>query len=542
MFRIKDAKMKIVCLIFFITGIQVSCTTLTEPAPMVTSQPSSLLPTVTPNLPNTPTETETLPPPISPDPIITIPNGNPADLDGTISADEWKNAKQESFSDGSELLLMHNEGYLYLGIRANTPGMIVGNIFIDQNDQVSIFHSSAALGTAIYEKRSDGWEQIQAFSWRCRSANNSPSAKAEREAFFQQEHWLANNSRMGTPQELEYKIAMPEGSLRIAATFTRASETSTRIYWPTSLEDDSTVQPQGEYPTTMQFSPTTWMAIVADNIGKSIQISTEPRLRSLDQMTMIFVPSGIFQMGSTEAEVMDAIAFCEQHYSICNDWFYMREYPQHIVSLDSFWIDQTEVTNAQYRKCVEAGICTEPATCKKGEFTYYDTEQMDHPVVCVSWGDAQNYCEWVGARLPSEAEWEYAFRGEQNLIYPWGNAFDGTKLNYCDVNCELSHADDRYNDHYVKTAPVGSHPEDVSWCGAFDLSGNISEWVADWSESYSGGSELNPTGPISGTEKILRGCNWYFQPAYCRGAARPSALPDTRFDYLGFRCASSDLP
>ena len=368
MFRIKDVNMKIVCLIFFITGIQASCTTLTEPAPMVTRQPFSLLPTVTPNLPNTPTETETLPPPISPDLIITIPNGNPADLDGIISADEWKNAKQESFSDGSELLLMHNEGYLYLGIRANTPGMIVGNIFIDQNDQVSIFHSSAALGTAIYEKRSDGWEQIQAFSWRCRSANNSPSAKAEREAFFQQEHWLANNSRMGTPQELEYKIAMPEGSLRIAATFTRASETSTRIYWPTSLEDDSTVQPQGEYPTTMQFSPTTWMAIVADNIGKSIQISTEPRLRSLDQMTMVFVPSGIFQMGSTEAEVMDAIAFCEQHYSICNDWFYMREYPQHIVSLDSFWIDQTEVTNAQYRKCVEAGICTEPATCKKGEF------------------------------------------------------------------------------------------------------------------------------------------------------------------------------
>ena len=276
MFRIKNVNIKIVCLIFFITGTQAGCATLTEPAPTVTSQPSSLLPTVTPNLPNMPTETETLPPPISPDLIITIPNGNPADLDGTISADEWKNAKQESFSDGSELLLMHNEGYLYLGIRANTPGMIVGNIFIDQNDQVSIFHSSAALGTAIYEKRSDGWEQIQAFSWRCRSANNSPSAKAEREAFFQQEHWLANNSRMGTAQELEYKIAMPEGLLRIAVSFTRASDTSTRIYWPTSLVDDSTVQPQGEYPTTMQFSPATWMTVKTDKTGNHTQSPTDP--------------------------------------------------------------------------------------------------------------------------------------------------------------------------------------------------------------------------------------------------------------------------
>jgi len=542
MFQIKNFNVKMICLFIIISGIQTACSASIEQEPMVTNLPSSLPPTITPTAVITPTETEAPPPTVSTDLIVNIPNGSPPTLDGTISPEEWNEAKQELFSDGSELLIVHHEGYLYLGIRANTPGMIVGNIFIDQEDQVSILHSSAALGTAIYEKRSDTWEQTQAFSWRCRSTSNSPSAIAEREEFLQQDDWVANNSRIGIPQELEYKIAMPNGSLRLAVTFTRASDISTRIYWPVSLEDDCTKQPQGEYPTIMQFAPSTWMTVLVDKTGENIQPPAETQLRPLDQMTMVFVPGGTFQMGSTEAEVMDALAFCKQHYNFCNDWFYMREHPQHIVTLDHFWIDQTEVSNAQYRLCVEAGTCAEPTPCKKGEPSYYDAVKTDHPVVCVSWDDAQAYCEWAGARLPSEAEWEYAFRGEQNLIYPWGNIFDGVKLNYCDVNCELSHADDHYDDHYVNTAPVGSYPEDVSWCGALDMSGNISEWVNDWSGSYSSESELNPTGPTSGAEKILRGCNCYSQPAYCRGAARPFVSPDTRFDNLGFRCASSVSP
>ena len=540
MFPTKNSKVKTICLVIVISVIQNACATTTESEPIVTKQPSPLPPTSTPMVLNTHKDTPI--PTMLADLIVNIPNGNSPTLDGTISPDEWNDARQESFSDGSELLIMHHEGYLYMGIRANPPDMIVGNIFIVHKDQVSILHSSAALGTAIYEKRSDTWEQTQAFSWRCRSTGNSSSAIAEREAFLQDEHWVANNSRMGIPQELEYKIAMPDSSLRLAVTFTRASDLSTRIYWPIWIEDDCTKQPQGEYPTTMQFSPTTWMTVIADNTGNSAQPSNETQVRSLDQMAMVFVPGGTFQMGSTEAEVIDALAFCRQHYNFCNDWFYMREYPQHAVTLEDFWIDRTEISNAQYRLCVEAGICAEPATCKKGAPTYNDVGKSDHPVVCVSWDDAWNYCKWAGIRLPSEAEWEYAFRGEQNLIYPWGNTFDGTKLNYCDVNCELSHADDHYDDHYVNTAPVGSYPEDVSWCGALDMSGNVSEWVADWSESYASEPELNPAGPNSGAEKILRGCNYHSQPAYCRGAARPFVSPDTRFDNLGFRCASSVSP
>ncbi len=181
-----------------------------------------------------------------------------------MSADEWGDAKRELFSDGSELLLKHHDGYLYLGIRASKPGMIVGNIFVNHGDRVSILHSSAALGTAIYEKGADGYRQTQDFVWRCRNSGSSPSAQAERDAFLEQEGWVADNSYMGTPQELEYKIAMPNGSLRLAVTFTPASDVSARIYWPVSLADDCTKSPQGEFPKNMQFSPSTWAMVMAD--------------------------------------------------------------------------------------------------------------------------------------------------------------------------------------------------------------------------------------------------------------------------------------
>jgi len=532
MVHIKGFNFKGVFLTFVLSGILNACASGTRPGVTATNLPS-VPPSPLPTLPNVDVETET---PAPADLVIAIPNGNPPTLDGTISADEWNGARREQFSDGSELLLKYHDGYLYLGIRANAPGMIVGNIFVSQGDRVSILHSSAALGTAIYEKSADGFQQAQDFAWRCRSSSNSPSAQAERDAFLQQEGWMADNSYMGTPEELEYKIAMPNGSLRLAVTFTPASDVSERIYWPIGLEDDCIKPPQGEFPKTMQLSPFTWAMVTADDSG------TQTRIRTLDQMTMVLVLGGTFQMGSTEAEVGEAIDFCKQHYNICNDWFYMREIPQHPVTVSDFWLDQTEVSNAQYRLCAQAGICTEPINCKKGKPTYPDAENSDYPVVCVGWEDARTYCEWTGARLPTEAEWEYSFRGEQNLIYPWGNLFDGEKMNYCDANCTLPHADVSYDDGFVKAAPVGSFPQDLSWCGALDLSGNVSEWVADWSGSYSSAAELNPIGPSSGTDKILRGCNWYFQPAYCRSAARPSAPPDTRYDYLGFRCASSVLP
>ena len=224
-----------------------------------------------------------------------------------------------------------------------------------------------------------------------------------------------------------------------------------------------------------------------------------------DKQTMLLVPGGSFQMGSTEAEISDAIDLCREHYHICNEWYYERESPQHTVSLDDFWIDQTEVTNAQYRLCVEAGVCPAPSTCKKGEPTFNDPDKADHPVVCVNWEEAQSYCQWTGARLPTEAEWEYAFRGTAGLIYPWGNEFDGTDLNYCDANCSQSHADERFDDGYSLTAPVGSYPQGVNWSGVLDMGGNVSEWVADWYGEYSPDTAANPSGSINRDREIAQG-------------------------------------
>lgn len=261
--------------------------------------------------------------------------------------------------------------------------------------------------------------------------------------------------------------------------------------------------------------------------------------RPADGMRMVYVPSGTFQLGSTETQIMEAIALCQEHYAICNRWYYEREGPQHSVSLEDFWFDQIEVSNAQYRLCVDAGVCAEPTTCKKGEATFGDPEKADHPVVCVNWEEAQAYCQWAGGRLPTEAEWEFAFRGEEGLIYPWGDAFDGSKLNYCEKNCDQSHADDRFDDGYARTAPVGSYPQGASWCGALNLGGNVSEWVADWFGDYPPEGVSNPSGPSTGNEKMVKGCSWFFHPAYCRGALRASVDPEIRFDYLGFRCAKS---
>ena len=122
---------------------------------------------------------------------------------------------------------------------------------------------------------------------------------------------------------------------------------------------------------------------------------------------MLYVPAGEFMMGLTAA---DTEAFAD-------------EKPPHPVYLDAFWIDRTEVTKAQYQRCVEAGVCAAPSCSGTGK--------GDHPVVCVRWQDASKYCAWAGRRLPTEAEWEKAARGTDGGKYPWGNdAPDCSRVNY----------------------------------------------------------------------------------------------------------------
>jgi formylglycine-generating enzyme required for sulfatase activity len=283
--------------------------------------------------------------------------------------------------------------------------------------------------------------------------------------------------------------------------------------------------------------------------------------RPADEMAMVYVPGGTFQMGSTDAEIEAAFDECERTHGSgeCQRSQYGDESPKHTVTLDDFWIDQTEVSVFQFRRFVaETGYETDaeredgswlPTTAGEPGWVYgvnwhhpegSDSSAQDkHPVVLVSWNDASAYCEWTGARLPTEAEWQYAARGEQGYIYPWGDTFDGVRLNFCDTNCTADHKNTHYDDGYERIAPVGSYPTGASWCGALDMVGNVWEWVADWYDDYPFEAQTNPTGPATGDAKVLLGGAWGFSQRNVRAANRIGIPPDARGDATGFRCAVS---
>ena len=197
-------------------------------------------------------------------------------------------------------------------------------------------------------------------------------------------------------------------------------------------------------------------------------------------------------MGSDEAEVDFALAQCKNYGANCAHRYFSVEMPLHTVRLDSFWLDMTEVTSSQYQGCVLDGAC-EPAGCSSAG--------ADYPVVCVPWEKAAAYCRWAGARLPTEAEWEYAARGAGRLRYPWGDDFSGTLLNYCDSSCTLSKQDNEFDDGYAE------------------------------------GEQLNPTGPETGSRRVARGGSWHASPDHVRSALRTHLGPSDTVDHAGFRCA-----
>ena len=227
--------------------------------------------------------------------------------------------------------------------------------------------------------------------------------------------------------------------------------------------------------------------------------------RCSDGMVMVFVPSGSFLMGSM-AEDTEAL---------------YNEFPQHEVHLVNFWLDRTEVTNAQYNQCVTASVCaaSEPLN---------DHFSDETPVQGINWLDADVYCRWVGGQLPTEAQWEYAARGPDGRRFPWGDSPpDGSLANF--------------NRNVGTTTPVGHYPAGASWVGALDMAGNVQEWVADWYDSdyYSSSPHDNPTGPVSGNFnnfKVLRGGSWGGGARYVRGAYRYNVSASVRSHFIGFRC------
>lgn len=246
--------------------------------------------------------------------------------------------------------------------------------------------------------------------------------------------------------------------------------------------------------------------------------------RGVDEMEMVYVPEGTFLMGSDFN--LDPLAETD-------------EIPQRLVRLDRFWIDRTEVTNAQFSEFLnsngnrfEGGVewinlNDTNVKIELNDLTYSPKAGFsNHPVNLVSWHGAEAYCEWVGGALPSEAQWEYAARGSNGNIFPWGNQ---------EPTCNLA----QFGGCGGLIEVSSLSPEGDSWVGAADMSGNVWEWVVDWYDEgyYENGSTNEPTGPSSGTEKVLRGGGWYrVEPIYFRSANRFKRSPIDSDVLTGFRC------
>jgi formylglycine-generating enzyme required for sulfatase activity len=237
----------------------------------------------------------------------------------------------------------------------------------------------------------------------------------------------------------------------------------------------------------------------------TLELEPEDTATQVAPDDMVLVPAGHFLMGSSSGQLV--------------------ERPEHPVFLDAFYVDQFEVTNAQYRECVRDRSCTQGGANSNTRQGYRDDLVYDdYPVINVTWDQANAYCVWAGKHLPSEAQWEYAASGSENLTWPWGSTFDVEKT-------AAGESD---------TQPVGSYPDGASVFGVYDLAGNVNEWVADeFSEDYY--AESPPSNPLSldvSAGRLYRGGSFgtrdgsFYTSSYRFGNIRTFSDTD-----LGFRCA-----
>jgi formylglycine-generating enzyme required for sulfatase activity len=238
----------------------------------------------------------------------------------------------------------------------------------------------------------------------------------------------------------------------------------------------------------------------------------EPSIASGPDPGMMLVPAGPFWRGCNSA--IDSQCQSDESPGAC-------------VTVSSFEIDTTEVTQSAYADCVTAGSCLAPSTSASLECQYAPAQTPSEPVNCVDWSSATAYCAWAGKRLPTEAEWEKSARGTDGRVYPWGSASPTCSLaNYGSCGDVLTN--------------VGSDPAGSSPYGLEDLGGSVWEWIADWyaADAYSTAGP-DPTGPPSGTLRVKRGGGYLYAADALRTSHRYPNDPTGRYGDLGFRCAKS---
>jgi formylglycine-generating enzyme required for sulfatase activity len=240
---------------------------------------------------------------------------------------------------------------------------------------------------------------------------------------------------------------------------------------------------------------------------------------------MVRIPAGTFIMGSDKKVDRNA---------------YPAEFPQRNVYLDAYEIDKYEVTTVQYLKFVLA-TNRDPLIDWQYDGGNFQETMASHPVMHVSWFDAEAYCKWAGKRLPTSAEWEKAARGEDGRIYPWGNEPAGlSRANFgrTGLSGPVRDRPERLL-LYPPIISVDKYENSVSPYGLFQMAGNVAEWTADWYDPkyYKTAPDRNPKGPDKGTQRAFRGGAWIDSTPSVRPAQRNGTDPNTKMNWLGFRCA-----
>ena len=287
-------------------------------------------------------------------------------------------------------------------------------------------------------------------------------------------------------------------------------------------------------PPTAIPSSTSAIETISPTVTATLEVtptaeSSTQKVSTIDGMPQVHIPAGTFRMGGMDVRRA------------------LNEIPEHDVTLDAFWMDQLEVTNAMYGLCVTARGCALPQELKSQRRPEYFTnpEFKDYPVIYVTWGQAKAYCEWAGRRLPTEAEWERAGRGDDFRTFPWGEE----KANGLLANFNMLVGD---------TSRVGTYPAGASPFGVLDMAGNVAEWVNDlYSFDYSAilGNTFNPTGlaTSSSFNRVVRGGSLGDAEINIRVSKRSSvrgsnldAPPDSTAylgdssPRIGFRCATDE--
>ncbi|MFL7839749.1 MAG: SUMF1/EgtB/PvdO family nonheme iron enzyme [Candidatus Promineifilaceae bacterium] len=277
-----------------------------------------------------------------------------------------------------------------------------------------------------------------------------------------------------------------------------------------------------------------------------------------EAVEMVSISGTTFEMGESAEVMLDE---CDLFRTGCELSWFSASQPIHTVELDPFSIDLYEVTNKAFLEFINeldsiqggcdgedcVGLDDSQIRLDGADLYTVDEELMDHPVAGVTWYGANAFCEWRDARLPTEAEWELAagwnFDSAEKHHYPWGDEFDGNITNFCDVNCKEQQANPDYDDGYATTAPVGSYEDGRSSAGLYDVAGNLWEWVSDWydTEYYENSPGVNPTGPATGDNKVVRGGSWFDTGNFTSTIVRFPAPPEESGDSIGFRCASDTI-